>query len=284
MKLLRYGPKENEKPGMLADDGRVRDLSSVIPDISPAALAPEALAELRRIDHAKLPIVAGNPRIGAPVGSIPKLICVGLNYSDHARETGQKIPKEPILFMKAISAICGPNDDIIIPKASQKTDWEVELGVIIGTKAQYVSEADAMEYVAGYCVANDVSEREFQTERGGQWSKGKSADTFAPLGPWLVTKDEIPNLQILSLFCEVNGERMQNGRIANMIFPVQQLVSYISEFMTLTPGDVILTGTPAGVGMGFNPQRFLKPGDEVRLGIMALGEQRHRVKSFDTAI
>jgi len=283
MKLLRYGAKDKEKPGILVD-GQIRDLSSVIPDISPQTLAPGKLAELSKIDHAELPVVAGNPRIGAPVAGIPKLVCVGLNYTDHARETGQKTPKEPILFMKAISAVSGPDDDIIIPKASHKTDWEVELGIVIGTKAQYVSEVDAMEYVAGYCVANDVSEREFQTERGGQWVKGKSADTFAPLGPWLVTKDEIPDPQVLDLFCEVNGEQVQNGKTANMIFPVRQLVSYISQFMTLMPGDVILTGTPAGVGMGFNPPKFLKSGDAVRLGISELGEQNHLVKNYVAAV
>jgi len=284
MKLLRYGLEGKEKPGILAADGKIHDLSSVISDISPAMLAAEKLAELKQIDHAKLPIVPGNPRIGAPIANIPKLVCIGLNYTDHAQETGRPAPKEPILFMKAITAICGPDDDIIIPKASQKTDWEVELGIVIGTKAQYVSESDAIKYIAGYCLANDVSEREFQTERGGQWSKGKSADTFAPLGPWLVTKDEMPDPQALDLFCEVNGERVQNGKTANMIFPVKQLVSYISQFMTLMPGDVILTGTPAGVGMGFKPPRFLKPGDEVRLGITGLGEQKHQVKAYGSAV
>jgi len=279
MKLLRYGPLGKEKPGILDGSGKIRDLSGVITDISPETLAPESLNKLRKLDHSTLPLIDGNPRIGAPVAGVPKLVCVGLNYTDHAEETGQKPPKEPILFMKATSAICGPDDDIIIPKASQKTDWEVELGIVIGAKAQYVSETDAEKHIAGYCLVNDVSEREFQIERGGNWSKGKSADTFAPIGPYLVTKDEIDSRN-LDLFCEVNGERVQNGSTRNMIFSVYQIVSYISQFMTLLPGDIIPTGTPAGVGMGFKPPRFLKPGDEIRLGISGLGEQRHKMVAY----
>jgi len=278
MKLLRYGPLGKEKPGILID-GKIRDLSLVISDIGPEILAPEGLNKLQKLDHSALPLIEGSPRIGAPVAGVPKLVCVGLNYTDHAEETGQKPPKEPILFMKATSAICGPDDDIIIPKASQKTDWEVELGIVIGTKAQYVSEADAAKHIAGYCLVDDVSEREFQIERGGNWSKGKSADTFAPIGPYLVTTDEI-DPQNLDLFCEVNGERLQNGSTRNMIFSVYQIVSYISQFMTLLPGDIIPTGTPAGVGMGFKPPRFLKPGDLVKLGISGLGEQRHKMVAY----
>jgi 2-keto-4-pentenoate hydratase/2-oxohepta-3-ene-1,7-dioic acid hydratase in catechol pathway len=277
MKLLRYGPVSQEKPGILDRDGRIRDLSGTVSDIGPDAISPANLDKLRRIDPATLPAVTGTPRIGACVARVSKLVCVGLNYRLHAQETGAPIPKEPILFMKATTAINGPNDDVVIPRNSKKTDWEVELGVVIGSKAQYVSEADALKHVAGYCIVNDISEREFQIERGGQWSKGKSCDTFAPLGPYLVTSDEVPNPQALELFCEVSGQRLQGSNTSDMIFTVKQLVSYASQFMTLLPGDVIPTGTPSGVGLGLKPQRFLKPGDTMRLGITGLGEQRQRV-------
>ncbi|HUN48729.1 MAG TPA: fumarylacetoacetate hydrolase family protein [Stellaceae bacterium] len=277
MKLLRYGPPGQEKPGILDRDGRIRDLSGAVSDIGPETLAPAALDKLRKLDPASLPAVAGTPRIGSCVGRISKLVCVGLNYVDHAKEANQPLPKEPILFLKAVSSVCGPNDNVIIPKNSKKTDWEVELGIVIGTKAQYVSEADALKHVAGYCIVNDVSEREFQLERGGNWSKGKSADTFGPIGPYLVTSDEVPDPQALDVLCEVNGEKMQNGNTRNMIFSVRQIVSYASQFMTLMPGDVIPTGTPAGVGLGMKPPRFLKPGDTMRLAITGLGEQRQKL-------
>jgi 2-keto-4-pentenoate hydratase/2-oxohepta-3-ene-1,7-dioic acid hydratase in catechol pathway len=279
MKLLRYGPPGHEKPGLLDRDGQIRDLSAAIVDITPAALAPESLDRLRRLDPASLPVVAGSPRLGACVASVPKIVCVGLNYVDHAREGGMSIPTEPVLFMKAISSITGPHDDVVLPRGAEKGDWEVELGIVIGSTARYVSEADALAHVAGYCVVNDVSERHFQLERGGNWSKGKSADSFCPLGPHLVTADEVPDPQALDLFCEVNGQRMQNGSTRNMIFTCAHIVSYISQFMTLTPGDVIPTGTPAGVGLGMKPQRFLRPGDVMRLGVAGLGEQRQTVGS-----
>ena len=277
MKLLRYGPLGQEKPGILDRDGRIRDLSGAVSDIGPETLSPAALDKLRKLDPASLPAVSGTPRIGPCVGRISKLVCVGLNYVDHAKEANQPLPKEPILFLKAVSSICGPNDAVVIPKNSKKTDWEVELGIVIGTKAQYVSEADALKHVAGYCIVNDVSEREFQLERGGNWSMGKSADTFAPIGPYLVTSDEVPDPQALDVLCEVNGEKMQNGNTRNMIFSVRQIVSYASQFMTLMPGDVIPTGTPAGVGLGMKPPRFLKPGDTMRLAITGLGEQRQKL-------
>jgi len=280
MKLLRYGPKGQEKPGLLDGASRMRDLSGTLPDITPAALAPAALDGLRRLDPGSLPLVPGSPRLGACLAGIPKLVCVGLNYTDHAKETGSPIPKEPVLFMKATTALNGPNDDVILPKSSQKGDWEVELGIVIGTTARYVAAHDALKHVAGYCIVNDVSEREFQIERGGQWMKGKSADTFAPIGPWLVTADEVPDPQKLDLTCEINGRVMQQGTTANMIFPVAHIVSYISHFMTLLPGDVIPTGTPAGVGLGMKPPVFLKPGDTMRLAITGLGEQRQRVRGF----
>jgi 2-keto-4-pentenoate hydratase/2-oxohepta-3-ene-1,7-dioic acid hydratase in catechol pathway len=280
MKLLRYGARGQEKPGMIDRDGQLRDLSGVIKDLAPDALAPAALAKLRALNAATLPAVAGNPRIGPCVADVPKLVCVGLNYVDHAKEAGMQIPTEPVLFMKAISSINGPNDDVMLPKGAQKGDWEVELGIVIGTKTQYVSEADALQHVAGYCIVNDVSERNYQLERGGNWSKGKSADTFCPLGPWLVTADEVADPQALDLFCEVSGQRMQNGSTRNMIFSCAKIVSYVSQFMTLTPGDVIPTGTPAGVGQGMNPKRFLRPGDVMRLGITGLGEQRQKVVAY----
>jgi ureidoglycolate lyase len=280
MKLLRYGPKGQEKPGLLDKTGKIRDLSATIADVNLETLAPAVLDRLRKLDPASLPLVAGSPRLGPCVTQIPKIVCVGLNYTDHAKETGAAIPKEPILFMKATSSLNGPNDEIMLPKGSQKSDWEVELGIVIGTAARYVTVHDALKHVAGYCVVNDVSEREFQLERGGQWTKGKSADTFCPIGPWLVTADEVPDAGKLDLFCEVNGKKMQNGTTANLIFSVAHIVSYISHFRTLLPGDVIPTGTPAGVGLGMKPPVFLKPGDTMRLGISGLGEQQQKVVEF----
>lgn len=278
MKLLRYGPRGAEKPGMLDQDGNIRDLSKVVKDIAGEVLTPEGLAKLKAIDPASLPKVEGAVRYGPCVAGTGKFICVGLNYSDHAKETGAEPPKEPILFMKATSAIVGPNDDVMIPRKSKKTDWEVELGVIIGREARYVDEKDAMDHVAGYCVINDVSEREFQAERGGQWTKGKSADTFGPIGPWLVTQDEVKDPQNLAMWLEVDGHRYQNGSTKTMIFGVRHLVHYISQFMSLQPGDVISTGTPPGVGLGIKPNPiFLKAGQVMRLGIEGLGEQRQQV-------
>ena len=280
MKLLRYGKKGQEKPGMLDKAGKLRDLSATIADVNPEALAPAALDKLRKVDPASLPLVAGEPRIGACLTQISKIVCVGLNYTDHAKETGAAIPKEPILFMKATSSLNGPHDEVMLPKGSQKSDWEVELGIVIGSVTRYVSAHDATKHVAGYCIVNDVSEREFQIERGGQWTKGKSADTFCPIGPWLVTADEVPDPGKLELFLEVNGKTMQKGTTANLIFHVAHIVSYISHFMTLMPGDIIPTGTPAGVGLGMKPPVFLKPGDTMRLGITGLGEQRQKVVGF----
>jgi 2-keto-4-pentenoate hydratase/2-oxohepta-3-ene-1,7-dioic acid hydratase in catechol pathway len=276
MKLLRYGIVGNEQPGALDSAGNIRSLAGIIDDLAGDVLSPASLDKLRRVDVTALPVVDNATRLGAPIAGTGKMMCIGLNYSEHAAETGAAIPKEPILFMKATSAIVGPNDDIRIPRGSTQTDWEAELGVIIGTKAKYVSEADALNYVAGYCVSHDVSERSFQKDRGGQWTKGKSCDTFGPLGPWLVTKDEIPDPQNLNIWCEVDGERRQNGSTATMIFGVKTLVSYLSQFFTLRPGDVISTGTPSGVGMGMKPPTFLRPGQTVRLGIEGLGEQMQR--------
>jgi 2-keto-4-pentenoate hydratase/2-oxohepta-3-ene-1,7-dioic acid hydratase in catechol pathway len=277
MKLLRYGPKGQEKPGLLDAAGKIRDLSAVVADINPETLAPASLEKLRKLDPASLPAVSGQPRLGVPLIQIPKVICIGLNYTDHAKETGAAIPKEPIIFMKATSALNGPNDDVVLLKGSQKSDWEVELGIVIGTRANYVAERDALKHVAGYVLVNDVSEREFQIERGGQWTKGKSGDTYCPVGPYLVTADEVGDQQKLELFCEVNGRTMQKGTTANMIFGVAHIVSYVSQFMSLMPGDVIPTGTPAGVGLGMKPPVFLKAGDTMHLGITGLGEQRQRV-------
>jgi 2-keto-4-pentenoate hydratase/2-oxohepta-3-ene-1,7-dioic acid hydratase in catechol pathway len=278
MKLLRYGARGAEKPGLLDAQGRIRDLSQHVPDIAGAVLLPDSIARLRAIDPATLPLVEGPVRYGACVGSIGKFVCVGLNYSDHAKETGAEPPKEPILFMKATSAVCGPNDNVMIPKNSVKTDWEVELGVVIGREARYVDEKSALDYVAGYCVVNDVSERAFQAERGGQWVKGKSADTFGPIGPWLVTRDEVPDPQNRSLWLDVDGKRYQNGTTRTMIFGVAHLVHYISQFMSLQPGDVISTGTPPGVGLGQKPTPiYLKPGQVMHLGVEGLGEQRQQV-------
>jgi 2,4-didehydro-3-deoxy-L-rhamnonate hydrolase len=277
MRLVRYGRPGKEKPGLFDELGRLRDLSGVIADVDAATLSDRALRKLARIDHESLPLVRGNPRFGVPVKGIGKLIGIGMNYADHAAETGAPVPKEPIFFMKAISCLSGPDDPIQLPKGSKKTDWEVELGVVIGTRAQYVDEADALKHVAGYCVVNDVSERAFQFEMGSQWTKGKGCDTFGPVGPFLVTRDEVFDVQDLDLYLELNGKRMQTGNTSNMIFPVAHIVSYLSRFMTLEPGDIITTGTPPGVGLGRSPQRFLKPGDRLRLGIAGLGEQQQEV-------
>lgn len=273
MKLMRVGQPGQEKPAILDADGHIRDLSAHVKDIGGEAISPEGLEKIARIDLASLPILSDD-RIGACVAGTGKFICIGLNYSDHAAETGAKVPPEPVIFMKATSAIVGPNDDVIIPRGSEKTDWEVELGVVIGKTAKYVSEADALDYVAGYCVSHDVSERAFQSERQGQWTKGKSCDTFGPIGPWLVTKDEVADPQNLSMWLKVNGETMQNGSSQTMVYGVANVVSYLSQFMSLHPGDVISTGTPPGVGLGMKPPRFLKAGDVVELGIEGLGTQK----------
>lgn len=276
MKLLRYGERGCEKPGLLDQSGSIRDLSQLIDDISPATLTAESLQTLRQLDESSLPRVDGSPRIGPCLSDVGKFLCIGLNYSDHAEEANMPIPVEPILFTKATSAICGPNDDIIIPRNSQKTDWEVELGVVIGKPAKYVSVESAMDYVAGFCVVNDLSERAFQLEGTGQWVKGKSCDSFGPIGPWLVTKDELGDVHNLSIWLEVNDTRYQDGTTSRMIFSVPEIVSYLSRFMTLWPGDLISTGTPPGVGMGLKPPRYLKVNDQVRLGIEGLGEQCHQ--------
>ena len=276
MKLLRYGVAGQEKPGMLDAEGILRDLSRHIDDIRGTTLLPDGLARLRALDVSLLPAVAGVPRIGPCVGEVGKLVGVGLNYRDHALESGMPIPAEPVLFFKATSAICGPGDDVEIPLDGEKTDWEVELGVVIGKPAKYVNPEQALDHVAGYCVVNDISERAFQLERGGQWDKGKGCDTFAPIGPWLVTADEVPDPQNLDLWLEVDGERRQNGNTRNMIFGVAQLVSYISRFMSLQPGDIITTGTPAGVGLGHKPPLYLRAGQTMRLGVSGLGEQVQR--------
>jgi ureidoglycolate lyase len=278
MKLLRYGRAGAEKPGLLDADGKIRDLSGVIDDVNPAALSPASLRKLAKLDTADLPLVRGKPRLGPCVTRPVNFVCIGLNYADHAAETGAAIPKEPIVFLKSLGAFQGPNDDVKIPRGSKKTDWEVELGVIIGTTARYVSEADAMKHVAGYCVVNDVSEREFQSERGGTWDKGKGADTFGPTGPWMVTKDEVADPQNLAMWLEVDGKRKQNGNTRTMIFTVQQIVSYVSHFITLHAGDVIATGTPPGVGLGAKPKPvFLKAGQTMHLGVEGLGEQTQKV-------
>ncbi len=277
MKLLRHGAPGAERPGMLAKDGTIRDLTGLVPDIGGAVLSDTGLAMLRGVDPAHLPIMAPETRLGPCVTGTGKFICIGLNYSDHAAETGASVPPEPIIFMKATSAICGPNDPIVIPRGSEKTDWEVELAVIIGTRAKHVSEADALAHVAGYAVTNDVSERAFQIERSGQWTKGKSCDNFGQLGPWLVTRDEVADPQALPMWLTVNGAKLQDGSTATMVYGVAHLVSYLSQFMTLHPGDVISTGTPPGVGMGQKPPRYLKPGDVVELGIEGLGAQRQDV-------
>ncbi|CUJ97220.1 Ureidoglycolate lyase [Ruegeria denitrificans] len=277
MKLLRYGPVGAEKPGILDEVGKIRDLSGVVDDISGVVLGDEGLARLRDLDLGALPVVDGDPRIGACVGNVGKFVCIGLNYADHAAESGLDLPAEPVVFFKATSAIMGPNDTVEIPRGSVKTDWEVELGVVIGKHTKYVSEAKALDHVAGYCVVNDLSERDFQLHRSGQWVKGKSADTFGPIGPWLVTRDEIADPQNLPMYLEVNGHRFQNGSTSTMHFSVATVISHLSQFMSLQPGDVISTGTPPGVGMGQNPQVYLKPGDRMELGIDGLGAQRQNV-------
>ena len=278
MKLLRVGAPGAEKPAILAVDGTLRDLSAHITDIDATALSPAGLSKLSALDPASLPSIDGTPRIGSCVVRPLNFVCIGLNYADHAAETGATIPKEPIVFLKSLGAFSGPNDDVLIPRGSKKTDWEVELGIVIGTKASYVPEDQAMDHVAGYCVVNDVSEREFQAERGGTWDKGKGCDTFGPTGPWMVTKDEVPDPQNLALWCEVDGKRMQNGSTKTMIFNVRHLVSYVSHFITLHPGDIIATGTPPGVGLGVKPEPvFLKPGQVMRLGVEGLGEQQQRL-------
>jgi len=280
MKLCRYGPKGAEKPGLIDAEGVLRDLSVVIGDINAKALSPEGLKALADVDHFTLPRAPAAARLGCPIAFVPKIVCVGLNYADHARESGNPIPTEPVLFMKATSSIVGANDDVVIPRGSVKTDWEVELGVVIGQRASYVEEAQALDYVAGYCVVNDVSEREYQIERGGQWDKGKGCDTFAPIGPWLVTRDEAGDPQDLAMWLDVNGKRFQTGSTQTMIFGVAHLVHYISQFMTLMPGDVISTGTPPGVGLGQKPPLYLKPGDVMTLGIQGLGQQRQTTKAW----
>ncbi|MGB3432564.1 fumarylacetoacetate hydrolase family protein [Achromobacter sp.] len=285
MKLLRYGTKGAEKPGMLDANGQLRDLSAVLPDIAAATLTHAGLAPLRALDPASLPLVDRPGRLAPPWSGMGKFICIGLNYADHAAESGLPVPAEPVIFMKPTSAVVGCNDPVVLPQASVKTDWEVELGVVIGERARYVSEADAMNHVAGYCVVNDVSEREYQIERGGTWDKGKGCDTFGPIGPWLVTADEIAEPQALDMWLDVNGKRYQNGSTRTMVFGVAQLVSYVSRFMTLYPGDLISTGTPPGVGMGQKPAPvYLKAGDEMRLGIAGLGEQRQRVHAWDPSL
>ncbi|CAG4898366.1 ureidoglycolate lyase [Paraburkholderia gardini] len=277
MKLLRYGPKGQEKPGLLDAQGKIRDLSKVVADIGGDVLTDAGLAKLRALDPASLPVVEGNPRIGPCVANIGKFVCIGLNYADHAAESNLPVPAEPVVFNKWTSAIVGPNDDVEIPRNSKKCDWEVELGVVIGKPAKYIDEANALDYVAGYCVINDVSEREWQIERTGTWDKGKGFDTFGPIGPWLVTRDEVANPQALDLWLEVDGHRYQNGNTKTMVFTVAKLVSYLSQCMSLQPGDVISTGTPPGVGMGVKPDPvFLKPGQTMRLGIQGLGEQSQK--------
>ena len=280
MKLVRYGNPGKEKPGLIDAQGKLRDLSAVIKDIGPEQLGDAALAKLRKLKSEKLPLVKGSPRFGSPVNGSAKFIAIGLNYADHALESGLPIPKEPIVFMKATSCIQGPNDAVMLPKGSVKTDWEVELGVVIGTRARYVSQKVALNHVAGYCTINDVSEREFQIERGGTWDKGKGCDTFGPVGPWLVTRDEVPNPQKLAMWLDLNGKRMQTGNTRTMIFNVSKIVSYVSQFMTLEPGDIITTGTPPGVGMGMKPPVYVKKGDVMTLGIEGLGEQRQAVVAF----
>jgi 2-keto-4-pentenoate hydratase/2-oxohepta-3-ene-1,7-dioic acid hydratase in catechol pathway len=279
MKFLRYGEAGQEKPGFLDADGNIRDLSAHVSDLSGAVLSPEALAKLGSLDVNALPKVEGNPRLGPCVAGTGKFICIGLNYADHAAESGMAVPPEPVIFMKATSAIVGPNDDLLIPRGSEKTDWEVELGIVIGKTAKYVSEEDALDYVAGYCTLHDVSERAFQIERAGQWTKGKSCDTFGPTGPWLVTKDEVADPQDLKMWLTVNGETMQDGSTKTMVYGVRHLVSYLSQFMSLQPGDIISTGTPPGVGMGMKPPRYLKAGDVVELGIEGLGSQKQNVRA-----
>jgi 2-keto-4-pentenoate hydratase/2-oxohepta-3-ene-1,7-dioic acid hydratase in catechol pathway len=277
MKLLRYGSQGQEKPGILDGHGEIRDLSGIIPDLAGESLLPASIEKVRNTDIARLPKVAGRPRIGPCVGGVGKFICIGLNYSDHAAESGMAVPVEPVVFMKATSSICGPDDTVVIPRGSKKTDWEVELGVVIGEPAKYVEEADALSHVAGYCVINDLSERAFQLEGTGQWVKGKSADTFGPIGPWLVTPDEVPDPQNLEMWLEVDGHRYQNGSTKTMVFGVAHLISYLSRFMSLRSGDIISTGTPPGVGFGQKPPVYLRPGNRIQLGIRGLGQQNQDV-------
>ncbi|MEP2757711.1 fumarylacetoacetate hydrolase family protein [Parvibaculum sp.] len=280
MKLMRHGRPGSEKPGLIDASGGMRDLSGVVPDIGGEVLLPESLAKLAALDSASLPAIPEGTRYGPCVASVGKFICVGLNYADHAAESGMEVPAEPVLFFKATSAICGPDDDIVIPRGSIKTDWEVELGVVVGREARYIAKDEALDYVAGYCVINDLSEREFQLERGGQWVKGKSCDTFGPIGPWLVTRDEVPNPQDLGIWLEVDGVRHQDGNTRTMIFGIAEIVSYISQFMSLQPGDIISTGTPPGVGLGMKPKPvYLHAGQTIRLGIDGLGEQNQRTVS-----
>ena len=284
MKLLRYGPVGQEKPGLCDADGKIRDLSGHVSDIGTVEISPEGLARLAAIDVASLPVIEGSPRIGVPVAGSRKFIAVGLNYADHAAESNMAIPTEPLLFTKAITCLCGPNDDVIKPRGSTKLDWEVELGIVIGKRASYVSEAEALDYIAGYTLMNDVSERAFQIERGGTWDKGKGCDTFGPTGPWLVTKDDVPDVHNLAMWLDVNGKRMQNGNTKTLIFNVPQMVSYISQFITLQPGDLITTGTPPGVGLGQKPVPiYLEVGDLMELGIDGLGEQRQTVVAWQSA-
>jgi len=273
MKLLRYGPRGKEKPGLLDKAGNIRDLSKVVKDITGDAISPAGLAKLRKLNPEKLPLVRGKPRIGACIANPQKFIAIGLNYSDHAAESGLQVPPEPVVFTKQVSCLSGPNDDVTIPPKSKKSDWEVELGVIIGSRAKNIKKSDALKHVAGYCTINDLSEREFQAERAGQWTKGKSYDSFGPVGPWLVTADEVKDPQKLHLWLELNGKRVQDGSTSTMVYGVAHIVAYLSQFFTLLPGDIITTGTPPGVGMGMKPQRFLKPGDKMRVGIDGLGEQ-----------
>jgi 2,4-diketo-3-deoxy-L-fuconate hydrolase len=285
MKLVRYGQPGKEKPGLIDAAGKLRDLSGVVSDIGPDQLSDKVLAKLAKLKTDKLPLVKGKPRMGCPVANVRKFIAIGLNYADHAAESNLPVPKEPIVFMKATSCIQGPNDEVMLPKGSVKSDWEVELGIVIGKQASYVSQKEALDYVAGYCTINDVSEREYQIERGGTWDKGKGCDTFGPIGPWMVTKDEVPNVQNLKMFLDVNGQRMQTGTTKTMIFGVTKLVSYVSQFMTLEPGDIITTGTPPGVGMGMKKDGkpapvYLKKGDVMHLGIEGLGEQTQKVVAF----
>ena len=284
MKLLRYGPKGSEKPALVDAQGKVRDLSSVLPDITAQTLTPSSLKRLRELDISSLPVVANPGRMAPPWSGCGKFVAVGLNYADHAAESGLAIPKEPVLFMKTTSCIVGCNDAIVLPKGSVKGDWEVELGIVIGSKTRYVSKADALAHVAGYCVVNDVSEREYQIERGGQWDKGKGCDTFGPIGPWLVTTDEVPDPQNLAMQLDLNGKRQQSGNTATMIFGVAHIVSYISEFMTLYPGDLITTGTPPGVGMGMKPPTYLKAGDTMKVTIQGLGEQNQKVHAWSAEL
>ena len=277
MKLLRYGPIGREKPGILDKDGKIRSLAGIVADISGDTISPKGLAKLRKIKLDTLPIVRGTPRIGACVANPQKFIAIGLNYSDHAAESGLQVPPEPVVFTKQVSCLSGPNDDVTIPPKSKKSDWEVELGVIIGTRAKNISRKDALSHVAGYCTINDLSEREFQVERSGQWTKGKSYDTFGPVGPWLVTSDEVKDPQNLHLWLELNGKRVQDGNTSTMVYGVAHIVAYLSEFFTLMPGDIITTGTPPGVGMGMKPPQYLKPGDKMRICIDGLGTQNQKV-------